>query len=99
MLERYDPERSWHILIHRRRVEPSSLVGRSGSIHEVEELGSVDNMCQNRSFKKQHKGKSPLQISPRGRETPAHAQIASIFSLNPRHKAFNFVIVAYEVLW
>jgi hypothetical protein len=42
MPERYDPERSWRILIHRRRAERSSLVGRFESIREVGELGSVD---------------------------------------------------------
>ena len=41
MLEQCDPGRSWHILNHHKRVERSSLVGRSGSIREVEEPGSV----------------------------------------------------------
>ncbi len=40
MLERYDPEHSWHILILHRRVELSSLVEKFGNIREVEELGS-----------------------------------------------------------
>ena len=43
MLERYDPERSWHILNHHKRAGRSSLVGRSASIRGVGELGSVGN--------------------------------------------------------
>jgi hypothetical protein len=40
MLERYDPEHSLHIVIHRRLVGRSSWGGRFGSIREVGELGS-----------------------------------------------------------
>jgi hypothetical protein len=40
MLERYDPERSLHIVIHRRLAGRSSWGGRFGSIRVVGELGS-----------------------------------------------------------
>jgi hypothetical protein len=45
----YDPERSWHILNHRMRVEQSSLVGKFGSIRGVGELESIA-CCEQRSY-------------------------------------------------
>lgn len=41
MLGQYGPERSYHILIHRKRAGRSSLVGRLESIREDGEPGPI----------------------------------------------------------
>lgn len=82
MLERYDPEHNWHILILHRRVELSSLVEKSGSIREVEERGSEGhNGVSSGSSKSETKSKWPRKLAAiQVRETPPHTQIASTLS-------------------
>jgi hypothetical protein len=100
MLERYDPERSWHILILHRRVERSSLVGRSGSIHEGEELGSVGKNTSVRSFNQQYKDReAPADaFNLRSRNTTTRSYCL-ISSLSPQDELFDFAIVVCEVIW